>query len=144
MTVTDQIAGFEGCRLTAYPDPMTHSDPWTIGYGHTGSDVYPGVVWTQQQADDQLAADVARCTGQVLSAIPWAAGLNDARQAVLIGMAYQLGLGGLVAFHNTLSAIQSSDWQRARDRMLNSVWAQQTPRRAGILAQQMLTGEWPA
>jgi lysozyme len=144
MTVTDQIAGFEGCRLTAYPDPMTHSDPWTIGYGHTGSDVYPGVVWTQQQADDQLAADVARCTGQVLSAIPWAAGLNDARQAVLIGMAYQLGLGGLVAFHNTLSSIQSSDWQRARDGMLNSVWAQQTPRRAGILAQQMLTGEWPA
>ena len=144
MNVTDQIAAFEGCRLTAYPDPLTHADPWTIGYGHTGPDVYPGVVWTQQQADDQLAADVNRCTGQVLSALPWAAGLNDARQAVLIGMAFQLGLGGLVAFHNTLSAVQAGNWALASLGMQNSVWARQTPERASVLSQQMLTGEWPA
>jgi len=143
MTVTDQIAGFEGCQLMAYPDPLTHSYPWTIGYGYAGGGVYPGLTWTQQQADDQLAVDVARCTGQVLSALPWAASLNDARQAVLIGMAYQLGFAGLVAFHNTLSAAQDGNWQAAHDGMLNSVWARQTPRRAGILAQQMLTGEWP-
>ncbi|CAK6691876.1 hypothetical protein VB734_00240 [Synechococcus sp. BA-124 BA4] len=26
---------FEGCRLTAYPDPETGGDPWTIGWGTT-------------------------------------------------------------------------------------------------------------
>ena len=41
---------FEGCKLTAYPDPATGGDPWTIGYGHTGNDVYPGLTITQEQA----------------------------------------------------------------------------------------------
>lgn len=27
---------FEGLELVAYPDPATHAEPWTIGYGHTG------------------------------------------------------------------------------------------------------------
>ncbi|HID1023608.1 TPA: glycoside hydrolase family protein, partial [Klebsiella michiganensis] len=30
------IKRFEGCRLTAYPDPGTGGAPWTIGYGWTG------------------------------------------------------------------------------------------------------------
>ena len=29
------IKKFEGCRLTAYPDPGTGDAPWTIGYGWT-------------------------------------------------------------------------------------------------------------
>ena len=34
---------WEGCRLSAYPDPATGSAPWTIGHGHnrrggTGAD----------------------------------------------------------------------------------------------------------
>lgn len=31
------IKEFEGCSLTAYPDPGTGGDPWTIGYGWTHS-----------------------------------------------------------------------------------------------------------
>lgn len=46
---------FEGCRLKAYPDPKTGGAPWTIGWGHTGKDVYPGLVWTQEQADHVFA-----------------------------------------------------------------------------------------
>ena len=34
---------FEGCRLEAYPDPATGGEPWTIGYGHTGPDVFPSL-----------------------------------------------------------------------------------------------------
>ncbi len=29
------VKEFEGCRLTAYPDPETGSEPWTIGWGST-------------------------------------------------------------------------------------------------------------
>ena len=29
------IRDFEGCRLTAYPDPGTGGAPWTIGWGST-------------------------------------------------------------------------------------------------------------
>ena len=36
----------EGLRLAAYPDPLTHAEPWTIGYGHTGPDVGSDTTWT--------------------------------------------------------------------------------------------------
>jgi hypothetical protein len=29
------VKEFEGCRLTAYPDPETGAEPWTIGWGST-------------------------------------------------------------------------------------------------------------
>ncbi len=51
---------FEGCRLTAYPDPASGGDPWTIGWGHTGPEVHEGLVWTQEQADEQLVKDKER------------------------------------------------------------------------------------
>ena len=56
---------FEGCKLTAYPDPASGGDPWTIGWGHTGPEVHQGLVWTQEQADDQLAKDKARAQGVI-------------------------------------------------------------------------------
>ena len=55
------IKQVEGCRLNAYPDPATGGAPWTIGYGHTGNDVRPGMVWTQVQADSALISDLAQC-----------------------------------------------------------------------------------
>ena len=48
---------FEGLRLTAYPDPATHGDPWTIGYGSTKG-VHQGMVITQEQAEQRLMDDV--------------------------------------------------------------------------------------
>jgi len=52
------IKEFEGCHLKAYPDPKTGGAPWTIGWGATGADIVPGLVWTQEQADARLIADV--------------------------------------------------------------------------------------
>jgi lysozyme len=46
---------FEGCRLTAYYDAV---GVLTIGYGHTGPDVYPGQIITQAQAETLLLSDV--------------------------------------------------------------------------------------
>ena len=48
LALTEQ---FEGCRLTAYQDQV---GVWTIGYGHTGTDVTPGLTITQQQAEAGL------------------------------------------------------------------------------------------
>ena len=49
------IKKFEGLRLTAYQDMV---GVWTIGYGHTGPDVKPGLTITQQQADQLLINDL--------------------------------------------------------------------------------------
>jgi len=53
---------FEGLRLTAYQDSV---GVWTIGYGHTGSDVRPGLTITQEQASALLQQDVAGAVAAV-------------------------------------------------------------------------------
>ena len=40
---------FEQCRLVAYKPLPT--DPWTLGFGHTGPDVHEGQTCTQQQTE---------------------------------------------------------------------------------------------
>lgn len=54
----DLIKSFEGLRLTAYPDPGTGGDPWTIGYGHTKG-VKPGMKITENRAEELLRDDLA-------------------------------------------------------------------------------------
>lgn len=49
--------GFESCRLTAYQDTR---GIWTIGYGHTGSDVWEGLTITPDEASTLLIHDSAR------------------------------------------------------------------------------------
>lgn len=53
----DFIAGYEDDILTAYPDPKTGGEPWTIGKGHTGG-VKKGDVITQEESDRLFAEDI--------------------------------------------------------------------------------------
>ena len=65
LALTEQ---FEGLRLTAYQDSV---GVWTIGYGHTGSDVHPGLTITQIEAEALLLNDVgnaARAVNQLVTA----------------------------------------------------------------------------
>lgn len=48
---------FESCRLKAYVCP---AGILTIGVGHTGPDVTPGLTITQEQADALLAKDLRK------------------------------------------------------------------------------------
>jgi lysozyme len=57
---------FEGCRLVAYQDQV---GVWTIGYGHTGSDVTPGLTITQAQAQALLARDVSSAAACVNNSV---------------------------------------------------------------------------
>ena len=84
------IQGFEGLRLKAYQDSV---GVWTIGYGHTGSDVTPGLVINQAQADALLARDLERFETGVtrLVQVP----LNQNQFDALVSFSYNLGLGSL-------------------------------------------------
>lgn len=48
---------FEGCSLKAYQDIK---GVWTIGYGHTGTDIKSGLVIDQKNADDLFLADIGK------------------------------------------------------------------------------------
>lgn len=87
------IKQYEGCRLSAYPDPATGGDPWTIGWGATGKDIRKGMIWTQEQADDRLAWDIAKFAREVKALLvpnPTAGELG-----ALISFAYNVGAENL-------------------------------------------------
>lgn len=50
----------EGVRNNAYPDPVTGGDPWTIGVGHTGPEVHPGLQWSDAQVMEALRSDITK------------------------------------------------------------------------------------
>lgn len=88
----DIIRTCEGCRLKAYPDPGSGGDPWTIGYGHTGPDVKPGTIITQDEAEGLLIQDVRRFEQGVDRLAPVA---TDNQFSAMVSFAFNLGLGNL-------------------------------------------------
>lgn len=83
------IQGFESCKLKAYPDAKTGGAPWTIGWGHTGPEVKPGLMWTMAQADAAFISDLAVFERDVTSlvTIPLTQNQFDA----LVSFAYNVG-----------------------------------------------------
>ena len=78
----------------------------------------------------------------VKNAFPWWWKLDDARQFVLVDMAFNMGLAGLKGFKKMLTAVEQGDYQTAAKEMLASKWAAQVGRRAAELSKIMKKGEW--
>lgn len=84
------IKEFEGARLTAYPDPGTGGDPWTIGYGHTGG-VKAVDTCTQEEADLWLLEDCSKAETCIdAHVIPE---LSENQRAALIAFIFNVGCG---------------------------------------------------
>jgi lysozyme len=79
---------------------------------------------------------------QLTRRLPWFQDLDDARRGVLLNMAFQMGVAGLLAFKNTLALIEERKYENAAHALLQSKWATQTPVRAKRMAEQMRTGRW--
>ena len=104
------IKHFEGCRLNAYPDPATGGAPWTIGYGHTGAEVKPGLVWSQAQADNALVLDLAKFEKGVSAVVN--VQLTQGQFDALVSFSYNLGLGNLQS-STLLAMVNARDFQGA-------------------------------
>ena len=138
MDLKTQLIEFEGKVRHAYQD---HLGFWTIGVGRL-IDKSKGGGLSDDEIDLLLENDVRRKSAELFAALPWATSLGEPRQAVLIGMAFQMGTNGLLGFTNTLQAVREGRYADAADGMRQSKWASQTPARAARLARQMETGEW--
>lgn len=136
------IKRFEGCAkiradglVEAYPDPGSSLSragsgsgaPWTIGWGATGPGIGPGTVWTCEECDARLEADVARHAAQVLAAIGTAATSQNQFDA-LVSFHYNTGAiarATLTARHNAGNfagaAREFARWNRAGGRVLSGL-----------------------
>jgi lysozyme len=140
MTLKDTLKQDEGLRLRAYPDPVSHGEPWTIGYGHTGPDVHGGMEITGEQAESLLDADITKATAALETALPWACQLDEARRGALINMTFNMGINHLLGFHHFLTALQCGDYSTAAEEMLDSLWAKQVGSRAIRLSRVIAHG----
>lgn len=85
---------FEGRRAVAYPDPATKGDPWTIGVGHTGPDVFKGLMWSDDKIDEALASDLVRFEAGV-SRLTSGLTLTSGQYDALVLFAFNVGEGAL-------------------------------------------------
>lgn len=136
-----QLLRDEGLRLKPYKDSV---GKLTIGCGRNLDDV--GI--SLDEADLMLDNDIHRARAATLSHVPNAHTLDEVRLAVLIAMAFNLGIGaatkgtGLLGFPKLLAAVTATDWDTAAKEMLASKWRRQVGVRADRLAEQMRLGEW--
>lgn len=138
MDLKQMLRRDEGVMATAYQD---HLGFWTIGVGRL-IDKRKGGGLSDDEIDYLLDNDIREKTAQVRAALPWFDQLNEPRRAVLIAMAFQLGITGLLGFKNTLASVRDERWENAAEGMRQSLWAKQTPERVRRMARQMETGEW--
>jgi GH24 family phage-related lysozyme (muramidase) len=162
--LAEDIGRDEGCRLHAYPDPDSplaaasragaleafgralSGAPWTIGYGCTGPEIGPATVWTEAEAQAALEKRLQQVQRQLDLALPWwRTALNDARQDVFVGLAYNLGLNGFLRFERFIAACKAGRWAEAERDLIGgqnhpSRWARQVKTRGVRLGRQILTG----
>lgn len=137
-------AYLRGGRHAAYRCP---AGALTIGWGHN-LDAAPvrglgeGSSISEEEAEALLRADLATLAARLDLRLAWWRGLGPARAAVLLNMAFNMGLSGLLGFRNMLAAARGLRFEEAAAEMLDSRWAVQVGCRAAELARQMRTGAW--
>lgn len=97
MKASESIKAFikqcEGLRLTAYRCP---SGVWTVGYGHTGTDVTPGKQISKAEAERLFEADLARFEAELGAAVGHL-GLRQGQYDALLSFAYNVGMRSFLA-----------------------------------------------
>lgn len=132
----DHIRAAEGLRLRPY---RCTAGKLTIGYGRNLDDL--GI--SETEAESLLINDVDRVIGHLMLLPQYQMlGYDQARQAVLVDMVFNLGLTRFLGFKAMLAALELGDFDRAADEMLDSKWARQVGKRATNLAEVMRSGRW--
>lgn len=123
----------EGLRVKPY---MCPAGRLTIGVGRNLDDV--GI--TSGEAMALLDNDIDRVISELDRYAPWWKELDPPRGEALANMCFNLGMGGLLKFSRMLEAMETGDYHRAADEMLDSRWAGQVGARAAELAAMVRGG----
>lgn len=132
-TIISQLKLDEGFVSKPTKDTLGN---YFVGYGF---DLSGGI--TKTEADMLLAHRVDRLLRVLPNLINGWDNLNSERKAVLVNMAYNLGVSGLLSFKKMLDAIAKNDYSTAADEMKDSKWYFQVGNRAKRLESIMRNGE---
>lgn len=106
------LKSFEGCRLRTYKDI---GSILTIGYGHTGPEVYLGQNITQDQAEALLLKDLLKFEGGIEYHVK--APTTDNQFSALVCLSYNIGMGHFKD-STLLKMLNAKDYTGAADQFL--------------------------
>lgn len=117
--------------------------PWTVGHGFTGGVTLDSRMdrFTSDRKLEQKILEVDTALSNVLS---WYKEASFVTKTVLINMAFNMGLKGLLGFRNTLQFISQKNYEQAARNMTQSLWFRQVGNRAKELVERMRTQQIPA
>jgi lysozyme len=127
----DQLIRIEGLRLDPYRDAkglIAADEQYAQSAGVSGRTL------------TVLEADVRRVARELNELWPVLGKLDPVRQRVMIHMAFNMRVSGLLAMGRFVSAVEFGFWEAAVEDMLVSPWAKAEKRRALVLAEMMRTG----
>ena len=133
----------EGFRSKPYRDS---SGNLTIGYGQLIKN--KGMRVTEEQATFMLIAELEKNAKQLDEYLPWWTTLTAERQMALLNLTYNMGIDKLMGFKQMLASLQSGDYERAGDQLLQrknkgkSKYFSQVGVRAIHVSTALKTSEW--
>ena len=133
MTTEDlkaRIKKHEGFVPKIYRDSLGYA---TIGYGHLCVEPEQwddNKEYTKEELENVFSKDFNEAHKNAEHLIG-ERNINYVAKEVIIEMVFQLGIGGVGKFKNMWKALDGEDYGEASFQMLDSLWAKQTPARAG-------------
>ena len=151
----DQLVEHEGLMLNVYQD---HLGIDTIGIGRNLIDrgisekelenmgksldeIYKDGI-TKEDSYMLASNDISIVEAELSFHHPCIKDIGEARQRVLIDMAYNMGVPRLLKFKKMWEAIHKGSYNTASTEMLDSKWALQVKKRAIKLCSVMQSGTW--
>ena len=144
ITMVAELTRDEGEVLKVYDDKtgnllhagMTIGGNPTIGVGRN----LAGQGISVAEASYLLTNDIQSASAALEANLPWWENLDPVRQRVMVNMCFNLGVAGLMTFHNFLAAMQAGNWQEAAAQMQQSAWWNEVGQRAVRLQYMVLNG----
>lgn len=127
----------------SYEEALETGAPWTVGYGFTHG-THPHSRINKQLAERKLEDHILDVHGRLKAVLSWYGATTHITQTVLINMAFNMGLKGLLSFKNTLEHMKNERWAQAAANMRKSLYYRQVRNRAEELARRLETQTIPA
>lgn len=130
----DWIKGHEGLRLNNYKDSLGKD---TIGFGHLNKEGYESL--SLKQAENLFEKDFTKHFNEAKK-LPEFDGVDPVRQAALLDLTYNLGLGKLLKFKKARARLSVGAYDEAGEEILDSNYASQVGKRAYEVANVIQSG----
>lgn len=126
------------------PEEVAAKDgaPWTVGHGFThGVNLHSTM--TREMSERKLETYILEIDADLERLLSWYKDAPFVVKTVLINMAFNMGVQGLLGFKNTLNFMKERKWTNAAANMRQSLWYKQVTNRASELARRIETQEIP-